>query len=155
LEEDAFGYADTYLAMLDYTHHQVSGAATPETSDHRVLHSMIYHVLPAVLSSRLPVLPSIRRSISDMRERGMCGKREEMVEEGVPGTPPPGYTSRPGSGSATPEMCDVEDREEGFSDNVSERLLSSPFAACERGTGVDWKYARQGTLHAACRMILK
>ena len=109
---------------------------------------MIHNVLPTVLSSRLPTLPSIRRSLSDMRERSYA--KRELAEEEAPGTPPPGYTSRPGSGSATPEMCAMRDGEmEGseFPGHVSERLLSPPFGASEVGTGVNWKYARQGEVH--------
>jgi hypothetical protein len=137
--------------MFDYAHDPASSAVPPSAKDHRVLHSMIHHVLPTVLSSRLPTLPSIRRSISDMRERS-CAKRE-LAEEDTPGTPPPGYTSRLGSGSTTPEMCGMRDGEmEGseFPDHVSERLLSSPLAASEVDTGVKWKYARQGEIHPTC-----
>jgi hypothetical protein len=138
------------LIMFEHAHDSASSAVPPPAKDHRVLHSMIHRVLPTVLSNRLPTLPSIRRSISDMRERSYAKK--EPAEEETPGTPPPGYTSRPGSGSATPDMCGTRDGEmEGsrFPDHVSERLLSSPFATGE-GTGVNWKYARQGEIHALC-----
>ena len=114
--------------------------------------SMIYQVLPTMVSSHLPTLPSLRRSIGEIRERGLHSKKNSLSELPLPGTPPPGYTSRPSSGSATPNRRSVVASEVDldFADELSERPSSSmsssppPFAAYETKTGVNWKYAGQG-----------
>lgn len=116
--------------------------------------SMIYQVLPAMVSSHLPTLPSIRRSIGEIRDRRFHSKSNSMTELPLPlpGTPPPGYTSRPSSGSASPNRRSVVvgEADLDFSDDASERPGSSmsmnppPFAAYESKTGINWKYAGQG-----------
>lgn len=113
--------------------------------------SMIYQVLPAMVSSHLPTIPSIRRSISEIRDRRFHSKTSSITELPLPGTPPPGYTSKPCSGSATPNRHSlVGEAEVDFLDDVSERPSSSmssippPFSAYETKTGVNWKYAGQG-----------
>ncbi|KAJ4992003.1 hypothetical protein SVAN01_02598 [Stagonosporopsis vannaccii] len=114
--------------------------------------SMIYQVLPAMVSSHLPTIPSIRRSIGEIRDRRLHSKANSMTELPLPGTPPPGYTSRPSSGSASPNRRSlvVGEADLDFSDDASERPGSSmsmnppPFAAYETKTGINWKYAGQG-----------
>ncbi|CAO2655621.1 Nn.00g044240.m01.CDS01 [Neocucurbitaria sp. VM-36] len=107
--------------------------------------SMLYHVLPTMVSNRIPTLPSLRRSLSGRRH----GKSHSLTEIPVPATPPPHYTSRPGSGSATPNL-NFGDTESDFSDDASERPSSSLgaapplFAAYETKTGISWKYASSG-----------
>lgn len=114
--------------------------------------SMIYQVLPAMVSSHLPTIPSIRQSITEIRDRRLHGKASSISETSLPGTPPPGYTTRPGSGSATPNRQSLisGETELDFSDDVSERpgssMSSAPplFSAYEAKTGINWKYAGQG-----------
>lgn len=113
--------------------------------------SMIYQVLPAMVSSHLPTIPSIRRSISEIRDRRLHSKSSSMSELPLPGTPPPGYTSRPSSGTVSPNRRSLVEPDLDFADDVSERPSSSmsanppPFAATyESKTGINWKYAGQG-----------
>ncbi|KAJ4371364.1 hypothetical protein N0V83_004581 [Neocucurbitaria cava] len=107
--------------------------------------SMLYHVLPTILSNRLPTIPSLRRSLSGRHH----GKSKSLTEIPAPGTPPPHYTSRPGSGYATPNLTCGE-TEYDFSDDASERpsssLSAAPplFAAYETKTGINWKFASSG-----------
>ncbi|KAF2628734.1 hypothetical protein BU25DRAFT_338746 [Macroventuria anomochaeta] len=115
--------------------------------------SIIYQVLPAMVSSHLPTIPSIRRSIGEIRDRRLHSKTSSITEIPLPGTPPPGYTSRPSSGSATPNRHSLlaSEPELDFPDDVFERPGSSmssnppPFSMYERKTGISWKYAGQGT----------
>ena len=115
--------------------------------------SMIYQVLPALVSSHLPTIPSIRRSIGEIRDRRLHSKANSISEIPLPGTPPPGYTSRPSSGSATPHRHSLVSGEPDldFPDDVSDRPGSSmssnppPFPTYEAKTGISWKYAGQGT----------
>ncbi|KAI8935539.1 hypothetical protein NX059_008109 [Plenodomus lindquistii] len=114
--------------------------------------SMLYHMLPTMVSTRLPTLPSLRKSLSDARNRASHSKSSSITEVSEPETPPPSYSSRPGSGSATPNRLSLAftEREFDFSDNVSERSSSSGIApiptlvAHEANTGIKWKYASQG-----------
>lgn len=115
--------------------------------------SMIYQVLPTMVSSHLPTIPSIRQSISEMRDRQLHSKTRSITGLPQPGTLPPGYTSRPSSSSATPNRRSLAlgDADLDFSDDVSERPGSSmssdapAFLAYESKTGINWKYAGQGT----------
>ncbi|KAL1652389.1 hypothetical protein SLS61_004991 [Didymella pomorum] len=105
-----------------------------------------------MVSSHLPTIPSIRRSIGEIRDRRMHSKTNSLTELPQPGTPPPGYSERPGSGSATPNRRSlvVGDADLEFADDASERpgsAMSSnppPFSAYETKTGINWKYAGQG-----------
>ncbi|KAF3051743.1 hypothetical protein E8E11_008373 [Didymella keratinophila] len=114
--------------------------------------SMIYQVLPIMVSSHLPAIPSIRRSIGQIRDRRSHSKTNSLTELPQPGTPPPGYTEKPGSGSATPNRRSlvIGEADLEFPDDVSERPGSSmssnppPFSAYETKTGINWKYAGQG-----------
>lgn len=108
--------------------------------------SVLYHVLPTMVSNRIPTIPSLRRSLSGKGH----GKSNSLTELIAPETPPPHYTSRPGSGSGTPNVLH-ELSEFDFSDDASERPSSSMgiapplFAAYETKTGISWKYASSGT----------
>jgi hypothetical protein len=114
-----------------------------------VQHSVISSMLPAVVQNRIPALPSLRRSILNMRSRSKGPTIESDIS--TPTTPPPGYTSRPTSGTVTPEQespATSEDELESHSD-LSERPNSSrslppPFAPSEVESGINWKYANQG-----------
>ena len=131
--------------------------------------SMLYNILPAVVQNRLPQLPSIRRSISSIREigsRAMHTKSKSIIdtdsESSGSETPPPTYTSRRTSrwgsdgnvdnrismmSTDTEEMDYRDGRDVG--DDVSDRPMSSmstppPFTVSESLTGINWKYANQG-----------
>ncbi|KAF1845135.1 uncharacterized protein K460DRAFT_311205 [Cucurbitaria berberidis CBS 394.84] len=107
--------------------------------------SMLYNVLPTMVSNRIPTISSLRQSFNGKRH----GKSKSLTEMLAPSTPPPHYTSRPGSGSVTPNLISAE-MDFDFSDDASERPSSSIgaapslFAAYEAKTGVNWKYASSG-----------
>lgn len=113
--------------------------------DRFITPSMLYNVLPTLVSNRIPTIPSLRRSLSGKRHT----KSHSLTEIPAPETPPPDYTSRAPSGSATPNNTFGETDYE-FSDAASERPASSastvppPFASYETKTGIKWKYASQG-----------
>ncbi|KAF2853265.1 hypothetical protein T440DRAFT_466245 [Plenodomus tracheiphilus IPT5] len=114
--------------------------------------SMIYQMLPAMVSNRIPTLPSLRKSLNDARNRSLHSKSSSVSEGSEPETPPPSYSSRPGSGSATPNRFSLAfaEGEIDFSDSVSERPCSSGsglaprLAVHEAATGINWRYASQG-----------
>jgi len=110
---------------------------TVTTTDDRSA-SMFYHVLPTMVQSRLPMLPSLRRSLSELHTRSSHSKSTSLPETMRPSTPPPDYTSRPGSGSATPYRCDVADDGTG-----REGVPTDPIY--ETSSGINWQYARHGT----------
>lgn len=117
--------------------------------DKGVQTSMLYHILPTLVSSRVPTLPSIRRSVTSYRNRSLHTKSSSVSELSQIGTPPPCYTSRPVSGCATPERR-FRDSSVDLSDDASDRPQSSgsafPIVATtyEAETGVNWRYASQG-----------
>ena len=117
--------------------------------------SMLYSILPAAVQSRLPRLPSIRRSASMY---GLPSHRDLST------------ISTPGSGSRTPEyeyktaivLVDQEERSNGFviesasvsseeDDNFVSRLdaklgkRTERLEAYEVKSGIEWKFANQGT----------
>jgi hypothetical protein len=111
--------------------------------------SMLYHVLPAMVRNRMPALPSLRRSVSEFHTRSLHSKNNSITEISVPETPPPGYTSRPGSGSTTPHHPPTEPSMFDFEDDVS--VASSvpstpapPIISYETSTGINWQHARHG-----------
>lgn len=114
---------------------------------HNSKSSLFFQVLPAVVQNRMPNMPSIRQSISDLRRtRGSHGKNSSMSEESLPATPPPEYVSRPGTASATPygrmgTNYDVEDGSSVASSASSIRSLSVPY---ETATGISWQHAKHG-----------
>lgn len=143
--------------MEQYEQTSALGASSKEatlvdTELKNIRTSMIYQVLPAMVSNHLPNIPSIRQSISEIRDRRFHSNTNSISEITLPGTPPPGYTSRPSSGSATPNRYPLVAGEAvlDFSDDISERpdsLVSSvppSFSAYETKTGINWKYAGQG-----------
>jgi hypothetical protein len=114
--------------------------------------SMLYSVLPTVVSNRLPIIPSLRQSLSDVRTRSSYAKSNLVTELPQPKTPPPGYSSIPPSGSVTPFRLSValDEANLDFVDDISERPNSSgstlPPApdSHEMSTGIRWKYASLG-----------
>ncbi|KAF2704619.1 hypothetical protein K504DRAFT_472363 [Pleomassaria siparia CBS 279.74] len=133
---------------------------TPSDTDHKNPRpSMLYNVLPTVVQSHLPKLPSIRRSINELRGgriphmKSLSTSSSTDTDISAPETPPPTYRFRRGSGSDTQSrdsMVSTDTEEIGFRDDISERPVSSsmynppPFAVSETVTGISWKYANQG-----------
>ncbi|KAH7083261.1 hypothetical protein BKA63DRAFT_502588 [Paraphoma chrysanthemicola] len=117
--------------------------------------SMLYHVLPALVQSRIP---SFRRSLSTYRRRGLHSKSNSVAEMSRPCTPPPDYTSRPGSGSSTPsrQASDASDSVFDYEDDRSDAPSSAasdpppaefPMATThEPWTGINWQRATQAWL---------
>ena len=97
--------------------------------------SMLNLVVPAIVSSRIPAIPSLRRSILDLRGRSVQTRPVERIEEGKeeeateteaqpqaqPTTPPPDYTSQ--------LRCGL------YEDENSETLVNSD--AEENGTQIE------------------
>ena len=118
--------------------------------------SMLYNVLPVMLQSRIPALPSIRHAISEMRTPPRpCSPVKGASEKPVPRTPPPGYTSRPtsmvGSQCSSDRSAFDSAEEDELFQEATERpspSMSTPpqFAISETRTGIKWKYANQGKL---------
>lgn len=123
--------------------------------------SMLYNVLPMVVQSRIPSLPSLRRSVSQFRTHGAQHRKSSSSssedEMQRPVTPPPEYRSREGSGSNTPirqpslAMTSVEiDISAEDVDLAAEEMMEDyrrtfP-SSYEATSGVKWTFARQGTL---------
>jgi hypothetical protein len=118
--------------------------------------SILYQVLPAMVQNRIPTLRSLRRSVSDFHTRGQHSKSKSLTEMSLPETPPPGYTTRPGSGSNTPYRSSLASASEfDIPDDGSDMALSSgtstpiPLPAIyETLTGVNWQYARHGMYYS-------
>lgn len=117
--------------------------------------SMIYSVLPVVLQNRIPTLPSLRRSISGLHGRSRHGKSGSIDTDvfQIP-SPPPSYSSRPCSGSVSPDRNSIvlpdgeesEMRDDEFERSSSSRYSPPPFSLsiAETESGVNWRYASQG-----------
>lgn len=109
---------------------------------------MLFSVLPVVIQNRLPSLPSLRCSISDLRSRTKGATHVASLPS--PETPPPRYSSRECSSSQVSISTDASDVESiGVPDDVSERPTSSAstlpaFPLPEDESGISWKYANQG-----------
>jgi hypothetical protein len=133
-----------------------SGQFSVDTNSRRP--SMIYNVLPAMVQNRMPAIPSLRRAISEFRGLAIPERSDFDVAESIhPISPPPGYTTRPGS--ATSSGGNMSNRTSfAFSDGDTtvqddlyegaESVYSAPSAFCmpETSTGINWRYANQGTL---------
>lgn len=128
--------------------------ATLDVDDKKL--SMLYTVLPAMLQERIPSLPSIRRALSDMRTTSRPFDISRTTSEAMlPRSPPPGYTSRPGSavvsrhGSNRSSIDTTREDGELFREALSETTAGTgtppPFAVSESRTGIKWKYANQGS----------
>jgi hypothetical protein len=111
--------------------------------------NILYYFLPAIMQSRMPTLPSFRRSVHDSS----------------PGTPPPGYTSTPTSGSTTPECYRSVAATSVFNDNDENGApITTPGRAVfpqsgspyECSTGINWQHARHGMprTHNQIRYVL-
>ncbi|KAF2874613.1 hypothetical protein BDV95DRAFT_627232 [Massariosphaeria phaeospora] len=112
---------------------------------------MLYNVLPAVMQSRMPTLPSFRQSISDFRGRAFCSDSPNTDTETITAeSPPPEYSSRASSmrpSRDSAESTDTEDigsQENTFAKPQSSNNLPSSCALSETQTGINWRYARQG-----------
>ncbi|KAH9864432.1 hypothetical protein J1614_010366 [Plenodomus biglobosus] len=140
--------------LLDQTTSFDMGAGTDSTFEDAksTRPSMLYHMLPTVVSNRIPTLPSLRKSLNDARSRASHSKSSSLSEASEPETPPPTYSSKPASGNTTPNRFSLAfaETEFDFSDNVSEQSSSSGGApaprlvAHEANSGISWKYASQG-----------
>jgi hypothetical protein len=137
--------ADICTATLDM-------ASLMEREDTSFRPSMLYSVLPTVVSNHLPTIPSLRQSLNDVRNRGSHSKSASVDELPQPETPPPGYSSIPPSGSVTPQRlsvalseADVEFVEDGLDrPGSSGSAPPQPHATHESGCGIRWKYATLG-----------
>lgn len=115
--------------------------------------SILYSVLPTVVSNHLPTIPSLRQSLNDVRNRGSHSKSASIDELPQPETPPPGYSSIPPSGSITPHRLSVAlgEADAAFVDDAEDRpgssgsALPQPYRAQETSTGIRWSYASLGT----------
>lgn len=115
--------------------------------------SMLYNVLPTVVSSRLPTIPSLRQSLGDVRSRTYYNKSDTVTELPQPVTPPPGYSTMPPSETVSPHKLSAAlgEAEVDFADDVSEGQASSramPLVvpgAQETRSGVRWRYASLGS----------
>ncbi|CAI6327287.1 unnamed protein product [Periconia digitata] len=111
--------------------------------------SMIFNVLPATVQSRIPAIPSIRKIVNGARSSKSASGPVEIL---VPETPPPGYTSRPGSARtrSSRDSIDSFDAElvvQECSYSRPQSTMSTPpsfFHVAESSTGINWKYANQG-----------
>jgi hypothetical protein len=106
--------------------------------------SMLYQVLPAIVQSRMPILPSLRRSVSEYRTRGIQSSANSLSEN-LPETPPPLYTSRPASSSNTPlrPLSVASTSVFDFEDDISV-ASSAPTTVYETLTGISWQHAKHG-----------
>ncbi|EAT86375.1 hypothetical protein HBI56_100670 [Parastagonospora nodorum] len=107
--------------------------------------SMLYQVLPAIVQSRMPMLPSLRRSVSEYRNRGSHTKNSSSLSDiSLPETPPPCYSSRPVSGRTTPRPLSVTSASVfEFDDDVSVAGSAST-TTYESSSGISWQHARYG-----------
>jgi hypothetical protein len=129
-------------------------AATTIKGDEKKV-SMLYTVLPAMVQQRIPSLPSLRRTLSDMRSQTRPPNTPRTASDAFPRSPPPGYTSRPvsaelsrhSSNRSSIDHTDDEDLfQEALSDDVAPPMSEPPpFTAPEVHTGIKWRYASQGT----------
>jgi hypothetical protein len=126
--------------------------STTEEEEKSVRPSMLYSVLPVLVSNRLPTINSLRQSLTDARTRTSHQKSTSVTEIPQPETPPPGYSSQPGSGAVTPHSLSAAlgETEFDFTDEALERPGSSrstpppAFDVHETSTGIRWKYASLG-----------
>ncbi|KAF2196517.1 hypothetical protein GQ43DRAFT_383111 [Delitschia confertaspora ATCC 74209] len=108
---------------------------------------MLYAVLPWMIQSHFPKLPSIRRSLKDIRRRTNSVNKITADPTGSPPvTPPPCYTSRPAS---VHQESFFEDEEDENRENLSyfehgPLQPASALSARETESGINWKYANRG-----------
>lgn len=115
--------------------------------------SILYSLLPAAVSNRIPTIPSLRRSIGETKSCASHSKSSSLTELLQPETPPPGYSSTPPSGTVTPQglSAALNEAELDFADDISERPSSSRsshppiYDRQETSSGIRWKYASLGT----------
>lgn len=119
--------------------------------------SMLYTMLPALIRNRIPRLHSIRQTVSDLKGRNSHVRSISAPAMGsIPETPPlSSYGSRQGSiapnrDSMLSTDTTVVDFELQEDTTTYERPTSSGsnvplFTLSEDKSGVNWKYANQGT----------
>lgn len=140
---DVAAHSHTQLSMEDLSFHLEHKQDTSP--------SMIYSILPAVVQNRIPTLPSIRRSVTALRNRAIHAKGNRIItitELQEPETPPPEYS---GDGMPNRNWVTSTDASELdlLPDDISERPGSSGclpplFSSPESESGVNWRYANQG-----------
>jgi hypothetical protein len=143
------------MSMMDFEHTCGVDSDRSSVLTESKKSSMIYNVLPAIVQSRVPAIPSLRRALSDFRGRTVPDKNELEDSEPMPLTPPPGYTTWPGSASSSTTNSNrnsiaFSDGEVTIQEDACEHpesAYSTPpsFRVSETRTGVNWKYANQGT----------
>ena len=116
--------------------------------------SMLYNVLPAMVQNRIPMLPSIRRALCEIRSPSRpLSPSQNASEASLPSSPPPGYTSRPTSVvdsqfSSSRTSFDTVEEDDLFQEAAELPLATlstpPPFTVSETKTGIKWKYANQG-----------
>ncbi|KAK3210293.1 hypothetical protein GRF29_44g2221754, partial [Pseudopithomyces chartarum] len=116
--------------------------------------SMLYNVLPAMVQNRIPMLPSLRRALCEIRSPSRpLSPSQNASEASLPSSPPPGYTSRPTSVvdsqfSSSRTSFDTVEEDDLFQEAAELPLATlstpPPFTVSETKTGIKWKYANQG-----------
>lgn len=125
--------------------------------------SMVFNVLPAIVQSRIPTIPSLRRVLSGARSNASSTKRSSYPSEiESPDILPPGSSSRPASArsrSSQGSSLDSFEAEVDFQECVSTRPQSSmsttppgSYPVAELSTGINWKYANQG-MHCCYTLV--
>lgn len=139
--------------MADHTSH--SGASFADSLSRPQSPSMLYSMIPSAVKSRLPKLPSIRRSAS------MYGLKPR---------PKSADSSCPSSGSTTPRTIlgssmvwsgaraegelyfagGIEASEDEDATQVDKRNFQQHEVLDETRSGIGWKFANQGTYYLLC-----
>lgn len=120
--------------------------------------SMLYAMLPSAVQSRLPRLPSLRKSVSIYAVAVSRKSRNDAASR--PSTPPPGYTSA--TALSRSDMMDsrVVEMSEFYATQQLEHNLgasktqSQPLEMSEVQSGIGWKFANQGISIASCLGII-
>ena len=113
--------------------------------------STLYTMLPSIIQNRIPKLPSIRRSVSDFHGRSNHARTTSMsTQNSGSETPSPTYTSRQGSATPNGWLTSMMDVEESNDASTYDRPISSSstlpvFNSSETESGINWKYANQGS----------
>ncbi len=119
-------------------------------------HTVLSKFLPAIVHSRIPRLPSLRRSLTSVSFSGKRPMQDRWSDRNLSGSasPPPRYSQKPShDGFVVYPVSDAEDSEGAISEGVTvhDRPSSSsnspppPFKPSEPESGIIWKYANQGT----------
>lgn len=112
--------------------------------------SIMYTILPPIVQSRIPKLPSIRQAVGRLRRSSSYAS--SISDSTRTRTPPPRYSSRPASAGenrwsmiSDSEATDISHNEEiNFDHSPSSRSTPPTFLMSEDQSGINWKYANQG-----------